>query len=149
MVTSKAASVEAYLQELDPAHRALVAPVVALIRANLPEGFAEAMTWGMPTWEVPLQRYPKTYNGKPLAYVALAAQKQYAAIYLNMAYSDSAVEAELRGAYATAGLKLDMGKCCLRFRKAGDLLPEAIARAVASTSVEAFIAAYEASRRKP
>lgn len=147
MVTSRAATVEAYLAELDEPRRALLTPVVALIRRHLPPGYVEAMTWGMPTWELPLATYPDTYNGKPLPYVCLAAQKQYAALYLNMAYADSAVEAALREAYAAAGVKLDLGKCCLRFRKAEDLLTEAVAATLASTPVAAFIAGYEASRR--
>lgn len=149
MVTSRAATVEAYLGELSPERRALLAPVVALIRRHLPPGYTEAMTWGMPTWELPLARYPDTYNGKPLPYVCLAAQKQYAALYLNMATADSAVDAALRAAYAQAGVKLDLGKCCLRFRRREDLLTDAIATAVASTSVDAFIRQYEASRRGP
>lgn len=147
MVTSHAATIEAYLAELSPERRALLAPVVALIRRHLPPGYAEAMTWGMPTWELPLARYPDTYNGKPLPYVCLASQKQYAALYLNMVSADSAANAALRAAYAEAGLKLDLGKCCLRFRRAEDLLTSAIATAVASTPVDAFIRQYEASRR--
>ncbi|NIR35130.1 MAG: DUF1801 domain-containing protein, partial [Actinobacteria bacterium] len=39
---------------------------------NLPDGYEEAMGWGMISYEIPLSRYPDTYNGKPLAYAALA-----------------------------------------------------------------------------
>ncbi len=37
----------------------------------------------MITYEIPLERYPKTYNEQSLGYVALAAQKQYYALYLD------------------------------------------------------------------
>ena len=40
------------------------------------------MNWGMITWQVPLKRYPDTYNKQPLAFVALAAQKNNYALYL-------------------------------------------------------------------
>jgi hypothetical protein len=95
---------------------------------------------------VPLARYPKTYNRKPLAYAAFAAQKQYFAIYLNMAHADSEQERAIREAYAAAGRRLDMGKCCLRFKRLDDLLATPVAAAIASTSVERFIEQYETAR---
>lgn len=41
-----------------------------------------------------------------------------------------------------------MGKSCVRFRKLEDLPLEVVGEAVASTPPEAFIAQYEASRRR-
>jgi hypothetical protein len=86
MVTSTAATVDAYLAELPPERRAVMAEVRDRIRRHLPEGYVEAMTWGMPTYEEPLARYPATYNTKPLAYVAFAAQKNNYAVYLLAVY---------------------------------------------------------------
>jgi len=40
---------------------------------NLSEGYEEVMNWGMITYQVPLETYPDTYNGKPLMYAALAS----------------------------------------------------------------------------
>ena len=60
------------------------------VNANLDDGFAEGMEYGMVTWGIPLERYPKTYNGQPLAYAALAAQKHYYALYLMGDYADPA-----------------------------------------------------------
>ena len=145
MVTSAAPTVDAYLLELPPERRAAVSAIRDLIREHLPPGYEESMTWGMPYYEVPLVRYPKTYNRKPLAYAAFAAQKQYFAIYLNMAHADSEQERALREAYAAAGRQLDMGKCCLRFKRLDDLLAAPVAAAIASSSVEVFIEQYDAS----
>ncbi len=102
----------------------------------------------MITYEIPLERYPKTYNEQPLGYVALAAQKQYYALYLMGVYGDSEQEKALRQAYAAAGKRLDIGKSCLRFRKLEDLLVEPIAEIVASTPPEVMLAQYEASRQR-
>ncbi len=44
-----------------------------------------------------------------------------------------------------AGEKLDMGKSCIRSKRA-DQLAEVLARTIASVPVEEFIAGYEASR---
>jgi hypothetical protein len=64
MVSSKAATPEAYLAELPPERRALVVSRLRdLVNANLPDGYVERMSWGMIGWEVPLERYPDTYNG--------------------------------------------------------------------------------------
>jgi len=148
MASSAAANVEDYLAELPPERSEVVAKVRGVIRKHLPKGYVETMNWGMIAYEVPLSRYPDTYNGQPLAYVALAAQKNNYSLYLNCTYSDTSREAEVRRAFADAGKKLDMGKSCVRFRKLDDLPLPAIGRIVASTPVDEFIKRYEASRLK-
>ena len=148
MASSKAKTVEEYLAELPEDRRAVIASVRALVNRHIPDGYVEAMSWGMIAWEVPLSRYPTTYNKQPLPYVALAAQKQYYALYLTVCYANSAQDVVLRNAYADAGRKLDMGKSCLRFKKPDDLLPEVIGRVIASTPVDTLIAQYEASRAR-
>lgn len=148
MASSKAKTVEEYLAELPEDRRTVIASVRDLVNRHIPDGYVEAMSWGMIAWEVPLARYPTTYNKQPLPYVALAAQKQYYALYLTVCYANSAQDVVLRNAYADAGLKLDMGKSCLRFKKPDDLLPEVIGRVIASTPVDTLIAQYEASRAR-
>ncbi len=147
MVSSAAKTVSAYLAELAPERRAVVAAVRELVNAHLPAGYVEEMAFGMIGWNVPLSRYPKTYNRQPLCYAGLAAQKSAYSLYLNCVYSDSERELRLREAYARAGRKLDMGKSCLRFKSLDRLLRDEIGAIVASTSVEQYIAMYEASRK--
>jgi hypothetical protein len=146
VVSSAATSVEAYLAALPPERRAVIAQVCDFVRKHLPKGYEEVMNWGMISWEIPLSRYPTTYNKQPLSYAALAAQKNNYALYLMMVYQDDSEGHPLRQAYAKAGKKLDMGKSCLRFRKLDDLLWEPLGEAISGTSVETFIARYEASR---
>jgi hypothetical protein len=146
MVTSTATTVDAYLAALPPERREVAAALRALIRRHLPEGYAEAMTWGMPTYEVPLDRHPDTYNGKPLAYVAFAAQKNNYALYLMCVSSDGAQERTLREAAAVMGTTLDMGKSCVRFRALDRLPLDAIGALIASHPVDDCIALYEAAR---
>lgn len=148
MVSSAATSVDAYLAELPPERREVIAKVLDFVRKHLPKGYEEAMNWGMISWQIPLSRYPVTYNKEPLMYAALAAQKNNYALYLSETYKDAGEDRSLREAYAQAGKKLDMGKSCLRFKKLDDLLWEPIGKAIASTSVEAHIARHEASREK-
>lgn len=98
----------------------------------------------MPTYEVPLSRHADTYNGKPLMYAAIAAQKNHYAIYLSAPYQNSKILKQLEDGYAKAGMKLDMGKSCVRFRKIEEVPLEVIAEVVAAQSVDEFVAQYEA-----
>jgi hypothetical protein len=146
MATSAAPSPEQYLAELPEERRAVVAAVRDTILRNLPDGYRESMSGGMLTYEIPLERYPDTYNRKPLAYAALAAQKNGYSLYLTCVYMDAEQERRLRDAFAAAGKKPDIGKSCVRFRRLDDLPLEAIGGILAATPPEQFIARYEASR---
>ncbi|MBN1359098.1 MAG: DUF1801 domain-containing protein [Sedimentisphaerales bacterium] len=103
-------------------------------------------TGGMICYEVPLRVFGKTYNGQPLMYAALAAQKQYNAIYLTNVYCDDTLRERLVAGFERAGKKLNMGKSCVRFKHASDLPLDTIGSIVAATSVEQFVAFYQASR---
>lgn len=148
MAQSKAPTAEQYLAELPEDRRMVVAAVRRVVLENLPDGYQEAMTWGMLSYEIPLDRYPETYNKKPLAYAALAAQKNYYALYLMGVYADSEEEDTLKAGFEAAGKKLDMGKSCLRFKKLEDLPLDVVAKAIAATPVDTYIERYEASRKK-
>lgn len=147
MASSKAATVEEYLAELPEDRRAVVSAVREVVLRNLPAGYRESMSYGMIGYGIPLERYPDTYNGQPLAYAALAAQKNYYSLYLMNVYAEEG-ERALRNAFAAAGKKLDMGKSCIRFRRLDDLPLEVIGRIIAATPPEAYIAHYEASRAR-
>ncbi|MBO9662036.1 DUF1801 domain-containing protein [Dokdonella sp.] len=148
MARSTAATVDGYLAELPPERRAVAAALRALIVGHLPDGYVETINWGMPSYEVPLSRYPDTYNGQPLGYVAFAAQKNGYSLYLSGVSMDPDKEAALRAAFAQAGKKLDMGKACVRFRKLDDLPLPAIGALIAGIPVADFIASYERSRQR-
>jgi uncharacterized protein YdhG (YjbR/CyaY superfamily) len=146
MASSEAASVEAYLAELPEDRRAAIARVREVILENLPDGFEETMQYGMPSYVVPLERYPVTYNGRPLAIASLASQKKYMSLYLMGVYGER--DGRFREEYAKTGKKLDMGKSCVRFRSVDDLPLDLIGRTIASTSVDEFVRAYEDSRSR-
>ena len=130
MVQSHAKTVSEYLAEL------------------MPEGCVERMGSGMISYDIPLERYPKTYNGKPLMYAALADQKRYYSICLVGAYARSEVERQLRDDFERAGRKLDFGKCCIRLRKLDELPLDTMGRSVAATPVASYLQIYEKSRTR-
>ena len=148
MVSSKAPTPEAYLAELPRERAAFVSRLRDLINASLPDGYVERMNWGMISWEVPLERYPGTYNGQPLVYAGLAAQKNYTALYLNCVYASEKRTERLRARWAAAGKKLDMGKSCLRFKRPEDVAEDILAETIRSIPVDRFLAEYEAGRAR-
>ena len=148
MVQSSATTVDEYLKQLPDDDRRVLSAVRKVVKANLPKGYEEAMANGMIGYGIPLARYPKTYNKQPLAYAALAAQKNHYALYLMCAYMDPAQTAALEDGFRKAGKKLDMGKSCIRFKSLDDIPLDTIGKVVASTPVERYIEIYEGTRRK-
>jgi hypothetical protein len=146
MAKSGATTVDEYLAELPEDRRAAIAEVREVVLRNLPEGYVETMNWGMISYEIPLERYPKTYNKQPLTYAALGSQKNYCAVYLMGVYGDGEQGGWFKEAFKEAGKKLDMGKSCVRFRTADDLALDAIGKAIAATTPEQYIAIHEKSR---
>ena len=143
---SDAATVEQYLAGLPDDRRQIVSRVRDTINAHLPEGYVEQIDWGMISWVVPLEEYPDTYNGKPLVYAALASQKNHLAVYLMGLYSDGPEESWFREQYAERGLKLDMGKSCVRFKSLDQLPLDVLGGAIEKIPAGEFIARYELAR---
>jgi len=148
MLKSQAATVEAYLDQLPEDRRAAISAVRKAILKNLPKGYEEVMNYGMITYQIPLERYPNTYNGQPLCYAGLASQKNHMAVYLMCVYGSKEIETWFREEFKKAGKKLDMGKSCVRFKKLEHLPLAVIGKAIKKVSAKEHIAHYEASRKR-
>ena len=146
MASSAATTAAEYLDALPGERRAVVSALRDTVLRALPDGYQECTAWGMLAYVVPLARYPETYNGQPLCYAAIAAQKSHYALYLTAPYQDEAARERLRDGFARAGKKLDMGKSCVRFKRLEDVPLEVIAESIAATPPDAFVAQYEAVR---
>ena len=140
---SDATTVTAYLASLPDDRRKAMAAVRKVIRANLPKGIVESMNWGMISYEVPLKTYPDTYNGQPLAYAALASQKNHMSVYLMGIYGSEALRVEFEDAYKATGKRMDIGKSCVRFRTLDDLPLDVVGTAVGAMTLAQFIALHD------
>ena len=145
---SEATTVAEYLKELPAERRKIVKAVRQAVNESIQPGFVEVMNWGMITWEIPLERYPKTYNKKPLMFCSLAAQKRHYALYMMHVYEESEHMDAIRRAYEDAGLKLDMGKCCLRFRALDEIHLPIVRELISACTLDQFLAHYESCRKK-
>jgi hypothetical protein len=143
-------TVAAYLASLTPERRAVIDEARAFVQKHLPKGYAEFMNWGVINWGIPLEEFPDTYNGQPLCYVGLGAQKSYNSLYLMGANESSTAEYTspfsqklLVDAFRKAGKRLDMGKCCLHFRKLDDLELTSVAQVIAMSTPKEYLAYYK------
>jgi len=142
-VRSEATTAEQYLAGLPDDRREAIEAVRAVILENLPDGYEEAMNWGMITYQIPLETYPDTYNKQPLMFAALASQKNHMAVYLTGIYVSDEARDEFEKAYRATGKRFDVGKSCVRFRKLDDLPLDLIGQTIAAVPMERLIARFE------
>ena len=150
---ARPATVTSYLDSLSPEKRAVIDEARAFVHKHIPDGYAEFMNWGVINWGIPLEQFSNTYNGQPLCYVGLGAQKNYNSLYQMGAYSTSNgkyttpfSQELLVDAFKKAGKRLDMGKCCLHFRKLDDLELTSVAQVIAMSTPEEYIAYYKRAK---
>jgi hypothetical protein len=148
VVKSDAVTVGQYLASLPANRRAAISRVREVMLENLPEGYVERMNWGMISYEIPLSRYPQTYNKRPLMLAALASQKNYMAVYLLTIYGDPEAESWFQERYRASGKRLDMGKSCVRFRRLEDLPLDLVGEVIRKVSVDQYIERYERARAR-
>ena len=139
MAESGPATPGEYIASLPPDRRAAVQEVREVVRRNLPPGFEEGMQFGMIAWYVPLERFPKTYNGQAASIVCLASQKGYMSLYLMGVYTSPERRRRFEQAFRKAGKKLDMGKSCVRFKRVEDLPLNVIGDTIASISMDDYL----------
>jgi hypothetical protein len=139
-------TIDEYLATMAPDRREAISKVRTVILENLPTGYEEAIQYGMIGYFVPLAVLPKTYNGLPLGYAALANCKGYMSLYLNNVYSDPETERWFRAAYAASGKTLRMGKSCVNFKRLSDLPLDVIGQVIARTPMDEFVTRYQAAR---
>jgi hypothetical protein len=143
---SKAKTVQEYIAQLPADRREAIEAVRAVFKANLDPAIAEGMTYGMIGYFIPHSIYPAGYHcdpKQPLPYAGLAAQKNHFSVYLMTCYPNSGIANWFEEAWAKTGKKLDMGKCCVRFKKLDDLALDVIGEAIRKVSAAAYIKSYE------
>lgn len=143
---SKATTVSDYLKSLPEDRRQAIEAVLQAVRRHLDADIEEGMNYGMVGWYVPHRVFPQGYHcnpKQPLPYAGLASQKNHMSLYLMWTYEDTEEEAWLRAAWTKDGRKLDMGKCCIRFKKIEDVPLDVVAEAIRRMPAKKHIAWYE------
>jgi hypothetical protein len=156
---SKAKTVKEYLASLPPDRRQALEAVRAVIRRNLDKDYEEGMQYGGIGYYVPHRVYPHGYHcdpkqgppiamnrdwgPRPLPFAGLGWQKNHMSLGIMSTYMDGAEGKSFCDAWIKTGKKLDMGKCCVRFRKLEDVPLEVIGQAIRRVPAKKYIAIYE------
>ena len=151
-MTSKAISPEQYLKELPTDRKEAVTKLRTTIVKNLPKGFAEAMSYGMIGYVVPLKIYPDGYHCNPelpLPFMNLASQKNFIAFYHMGIYAMPDILKWFKAEWQKhTKAKLDMGKSCIRFKKPDDIPYKLLGDLDKKIPVKKWIEVYEKNLKK-
>jgi hypothetical protein len=144
---SAAATVDEYLANLPENRRAIMTDLRKAIKKNIPKGFQEAMGYGMAGWVVPHSLYPEGYHcdpKQPLPFMGLASQKNHIAVYHMGVYSSGKLLEWLLAEWPKhSSKKLDMGRSCIRFKRAEDVPIALIGELASKMTPQQWIDLYE------
>jgi uncharacterized protein YdhG (YjbR/CyaY superfamily) len=140
-------TVQEYLNELPSERKEGFLKLRNSILDNLPKGFEEQMSYGMLGYVVPHSYYPTGYHCNPklpLPFLSIASQKNFVAVYHMGLYAKPALMDWFIMEFPKhSKQKLDMGKSCIRFKKADQIPFDLIAELAQKMTVEDWITCYE------
>lgn len=119
---------------------------------NIPKGFREEMNYGMIGYVVPKTTYPDGYHCDtklPLPFANIASQKNFIALYHSGIYASPELLEWFVAEYPKhCKRKLDMGKSCIRFKKAEEIPFDLIAELMQKMTVDQWIDLYESKIKR-
>jgi len=145
-------AVDDYLDALPVERQTAMRELRARIKAALPDGFEECLSYGMIGWVVPHSRYPAGYHCDPklpLPFMSLASTKGSINLHHLGLYADPALLAWFQAEHAKASpRKLDMGKSCVRYKKPGDIPVALIEQLAGRLGPADWIRLYESQLKR-
>jgi hypothetical protein len=145
----EANSPEEYISKVPEERQEAIRNLRQIILENIPEGFEEQMSYNMIGYVVPKSIYPKGYHATPnlpLPFVNFASQKNSITLYHMGLIENSPVLEWFKSEYPKhSKTKLDMGKCCIHFKKIDQIPYTLIAELMQKISVKEWIDAYESA----
>lgn len=149
---NEATSPEAYISQLPEDRQFPMQQLRKTILENIPKGFEETMSYGMIGYVVPHSLYPDGYHCDPklpLPFINIASQKNFIALYHMGIYADKNLLDWFVSEYPKhSKLKLDMGKSCIRFKKADHIPFQLLGELVLKITVSDWITMYESNIKK-
>lgn len=145
---SQALTAEQYINELPKERKMAIETLRNVIVKNLPTGFEECMNYGMIGFVVPHELYPAGYHCNPklpLPFLNIASQKQHITLYHSGLNAGKLLDWFTSEFEKVSSKKLNMGKCCIRFKKLEDIPLDLIGELVSKITPSQWIAIYESS----
>jgi hypothetical protein len=149
---SKAENAEQYISELPEDKKAIMLQLRETIQANISKDTEETMQYGMISYVIPYSVYPSGHHcapKQPLPFISLAAQKNFFAFYHMGVYAKpELLEWYIKTYEQTMNRKADVGKSCIRFKKAEHISFELLGELVRRMPSQEWIDIYEKNYRK-
>ena len=146
---SKATTPQQFIDELPEDRKAVISAIRRAIKDNLPKGFEEVISYGMLGYVVPHSIYPSGYHCTPklpLPFINIASQKKHISIHhLGLYASKPMIDWFTEEWEKHTTKKIDMGKGCLRFKKAEDVPIKLIEILAKKMNVKQWIEIYESN----
>ena len=145
-------TIKEYINSLPEERKLVIEHLLRTLKENLPKGFKERISYGMPGFVVPHSIYPDGYHcdpSLPVPFIGLASQKNFVALYHMGIYANPDLLKWFIGEYPKhCKSKLEMGKSCIRFKKP-ELIPYAlIAELAGKMTVQDWVNIYEKNLKK-
>ncbi len=141
-----------YTLQLPEERQTAINKLREVIKANLPEGFAETINYGMIGYVVPHQIYPSGYHCDPklpLPFMNIASQKNFVAVYHMGIYANPELMDWFLAEFPKhSNRKLDMGKSCMRFKKMEDIPYDLIGELASKMTVKDWVSLYEKNYKR-
>jgi hypothetical protein len=148
----KEQSVSTYLENVEISKKEPFLKLRETIKNNIDSTFNEEINYGMIGYVVPHEVYPSGYHCDPklpLPFLAIAAQKNFIALYHMGIYMEPTLMDWFVGEYPKyVKSKLDMGKSCIRFKKPEDIPFELIAELIKKMTANDWIKLYESKLKR-
>lgn len=145
-------TVQSYIDNIEIAKKDAFSKLRETISHNIPAGFNEEISYGMIGYVVPHSVYPSGYHCDPklpLPFLAIAAQKNFIALYHMGIYAEPALMSWFVSEFPKhVKAKLDMGKSCIRFKKPEEIPFELIAELVKKITAKDWIILYESKLKR-
>lgn len=148
---SKAITIPEYIDSLPLDRKKAIIAMRKAILKNLPKGFEEVISYGMIGYVVPHKLYPAGYHCDPqlpLPFINLASQKNYISFYHMGLYEGELLEWFKEEWKEVSTKKLDMGKCCIRFKKPEDIPVDLLGELVSKVTPKQWIDQYESQIKR-
>jgi hypothetical protein len=149
---SKSETVSTYLAALPSDRKDAMTRLVDTIRDSLPVGYQEVINYGMPSWVIPHTMYAAGYHVDPklpLPFLSIASQKSHMAVYHMGLYAHVPLNEWFVNAYPKhSKTKLNMGKSCIRFKRATHIPYVLIGELCTKMAPAQWIAVYESQVKK-
>lgn len=148
----KANNLEEYYSNIPEERKTAMNKLRQTISQNMPKGFEETLSYGMPAWVVPHSIYPGGYHCKPeepLPFINIASQKNSINFYHMGVYANPSLLEWFVNEYPKhSKRKLDMGKSCVRFKKIEEIPYDLIAELCHKMTPQEWIEIYEREIKK-